>query len=221
MEYRCISADCHIDLSWLPHDLFVVNASTAMRDRMPYVEQDGPAGPRWTTKSGLSMGLANGKGSKGALGVGTPFVAGRTHRDDRIAATGLYEDGSKGILRPTTPELRIRDQDRDGVQAEVMYGLHGHGHKIKDQESEFAGTFSYRGVVALAQSVANYPSKPIRMIIAYAPGGAVDVVGRIVAIELSKAWGQSVIPNNEAGGSGTVGLNQGMKATPDGYTLMM
>ena len=145
MEYRCISADCHIDLSWLPHDLFVVNASTAMRDRMPYVEQDGPAGPRWTTKSGLSMGLANGKGSKGALGVGTPFVAGRTHRDDRIAATGLYEDGSKGICRPTTPELRIRDQDRDGVQAEVMYGLHGHGHKIKDQESEFAGTFSYRG----------------------------------------------------------------------------
>ena len=77
------------------------------------------------------------------------------------------------------------------------------------------------GAVALAQSVANYPSKPMRMIIAYAPGGAVDVVGRIVAIELSKAWGQSVIPNNEAGGSGTVGLNQGMKATPDGYTLMM
>ena len=61
MEYRCISADCHIDLGWLPHDLFVSNASHAMKDRMPYVTQ-GPDGPKWVTKLGANLGLANGRG---------------------------------------------------------------------------------------------------------------------------------------------------------------
>ena len=69
MEYRCISADCHIDLCWLPHDLFVSNASQAMKDRMPYVIQ-GSDGPMWVTKSGLNLGFANGKGGTGAVGSG-------------------------------------------------------------------------------------------------------------------------------------------------------
>ena len=60
MEYRCISADCHIDLGWMPYDLFVSNASQAMKDRMPYVVH-GPNGPMWMTKTGLSLGLANGR----------------------------------------------------------------------------------------------------------------------------------------------------------------
>src|SRR5262245_45152565 len=48
MRYNRISADCHIDLPWLPPDLFTANASAAMKDRMPYVT-DGPDGLRWTT----------------------------------------------------------------------------------------------------------------------------------------------------------------------------
>ena len=75
--------------------------------------------------------------------------------------------------------------------------------------------------VAFAQNAANYPSKSLRMIIPFAPGGGVDIAGRIVAAELSKAWGQSVVPANQAGASGTIGLTQGMKATPDGYTLIL
>src|SRR5262249_10759801 len=105
MEYRCISADCHIDLSWMPHDLFVSSASQAMKDRMPYVSS-GPDGLKWVTKSGLNFGFANGVGSPGAIGAGgnTKYVAGSDHRLDRIASTGLYSDGSKGIFRPTTPD---------------------------------------------------------------------------------------------------------------------
>ena len=68
MEYHCISADSHIDLNWLPHDLFVSNASQAMKDRVPYVTQ-GPNGPMWVTKSGLNLGFANGKGGMGGAAV--------------------------------------------------------------------------------------------------------------------------------------------------------
>jgi hypothetical protein len=57
VEYHCISADCHIDLSWLPHDLFVSNASQAMKDRLSSVTER-PDGLMWVTKSGLNLGLA-------------------------------------------------------------------------------------------------------------------------------------------------------------------
>ena len=136
MEYRCISADCHIDLCWIPHDLFVSNASQAMKDRMPYVAP-GPDGPNWVTRSGNFLGPANAKGAAGALGgvKSVRYIKGMDHRRDRMAETGLYSDGSKGIFRPTTPELRLTDQERDGVQAEVMYGLLGAGNTMTDREA--------------------------------------------------------------------------------------
>jgi predicted TIM-barrel fold metal-dependent hydrolase len=134
MLYRCISADCHIDLNWMPHDLFVANASTKLKDRMPYVA-DGPDGLHWTTRSGLELGLANGRGSEGVYGgTGRKYVPGKEPRIDRIASTGLYSDGAQGIFRPTTPELRLADQDRDGIQAEVLYGLLGVGNKMPERE---------------------------------------------------------------------------------------
>jgi predicted TIM-barrel fold metal-dependent hydrolase len=135
MEYRCISADCHIDLSWMPHDLFISNASQSMRERMPYVVQRAD-GPHWVTRSGLDLGFANGKGSTGVSSAGgkSQYVAGKAHRLDRIASTGLYKEGSQGIFRPTTPELRLQDQDRDGIQAEVLYNLLGAGSKMTEPE---------------------------------------------------------------------------------------
>lgn len=133
MEYSCISADCHIDLSWLPYDLFTSNASAAMKDRMPHVVQEAE-GPRWITREG-PLGFANGKGGTGAMAIGRKYVAGAEHRPDRMAAAGLFSDGLEGVFRPTTPELRIRDQDPDGIQAEVLYGLLGVGHKMTDREA--------------------------------------------------------------------------------------
>ncbi len=134
MEYHCVSADCHIDLCWLPHDLFVSTATPAMKDRMPYVVQ-GHDGPMWVTKSGLNLGLANGKGGTGAHAIGRKYVPGKVHRLDSMAATGLYTDGAQNIFRPTTPELRLADQNRDGIQAEVLYGLLGAGIKMTDREA--------------------------------------------------------------------------------------
>jgi predicted TIM-barrel fold metal-dependent hydrolase len=69
------------------------------------------------------------------MAIGRKYIAGAEHRPDRMAAAGLFEDGLKGFFRPTTPELRIKDQDLDGVQAEVLYGLLGVGHKMTDREA--------------------------------------------------------------------------------------
>jgi predicted TIM-barrel fold metal-dependent hydrolase len=129
MEYTRISADCHIDLPWLPPDLFTANASAAMKDRMPYVAE-GPDGPYWTCKKGTSFGLVCGVGPSGQK-----LVPGQHHRVDVMAATGLYDDGKQGIRRVTDPALRLKDQDRDDVQAEVIYGILGAATRLGDHEA--------------------------------------------------------------------------------------
>jgi len=135
MNYTRISADCHIDLCWLPHDLFVTEASVAMRDRMPYVEE-GPNGPYWRTRSGINLGLANGVGAGGTMSSGgRRYVPGQEPRGDRFAEMGLFADAARGVFRPTTPELRLKEQDLDNTQAEVLYGLLGSGMKFTDQEA--------------------------------------------------------------------------------------
>src|SRR5687767_15313124 len=64
MQYTRISADSHIDLPWIPPDLFTSNASAGMKERMPYVT-DGPDGPHWTSRHGKSFGLWGGVGPAG------------------------------------------------------------------------------------------------------------------------------------------------------------
>jgi predicted TIM-barrel fold metal-dependent hydrolase len=128
-RYELISADCHIDLCWLPPDLFRSNASATMRERMPYVTES-PQGPQWVTKKGANLGRPCGMGS-----AGREYVPGRIHRADRMASTGLYDDGARGIRRLTDPELRLKDQERDGVQAEVLYGVLGTTGRMNDPEA--------------------------------------------------------------------------------------
>ncbi|ARP76845.1 tripartite tricarboxylate transporter family receptor [Bordetella bronchiseptica CA90 BB1334] len=66
-----------------------------------------------------------------------------------------------------------------------------------------------------------YPDRPIRMIVPYPPGGATDVIGRVLAKEMSGALGQSVVVENRAGAAGNIGADVVAKATPDGYTILM
>ena len=67
----------------------------------------------------------------------------------------------------------------------------------------------------------NYPTKPIRMIIALAPGGGVDTTGRFIASKLNEVWGQSVVADNRPGAGGTIAAEIVATAPPDGYTLLM
>ena len=73
---------------------------------------------------------------------------------------------------------------------------------------------------ALGQSDA-YPSRPLRMIIPFAPGGASDFIGRILQPKLAEALGQQVVVDNRAGASGNIGVETAAHATPDGYTFLL
>jgi tripartite-type tricarboxylate transporter receptor subunit TctC len=74
------------------------------------------------------------------------------------------------------------------------------------------------GAAAHAQST--YPNKPVRLIISFTPGSAIDIVGRIVATKLAEIWGQPVIPENRAGAGGSIGSALVVQSPPDGYTLL-
>ena len=66
-----------------------------------------------------------------------------------------------------------------------------------------------------------FPTKPVRIIVAFPPGGGTDIVARLLAPKLSDAWGQAVIVENRAGAAGTIGTEAAARAEPDGHTLFM
>jgi len=78
-------------------------------------------------------------------------------------------------------------------------------------------------VAALCSAAAaqTYPTKTVRMIVGYPPGGPTDVLARIVSQKLTQAWGQQVIVDNRPGASGMIGAEFTARAAPDGYTLLM
>jgi tripartite-type tricarboxylate transporter receptor subunit TctC len=75
--------------------------------------------------------------------------------------------------------------------------------------------------VAAVADAAEYPTKPIMLIVPYAPGGSVDTVARIVGNEVSNEIGQPIIIENRSGAAGNIGFETVARALPDGYTLLM
>jgi tripartite-type tricarboxylate transporter receptor subunit TctC len=65
-----------------------------------------------------------------------------------------------------------------------------------------------------------YPSKPVRMIVPFAPGGSTDVIARLIGQKLSEVWGQQVVIDNRAGAGGNIGMGLAAHANPDGHTIL-
>ena len=85
--------------------------------------------------------------------------------------------------------------------------------------SLIALTLSCSSFYTLAQQA--FPTKPIRLIVGFAPGGGTDIVARAIAPKMSEILGQSVIVENKSGAAGTIAADQIAKSTPDGYTLLV
>ncbi|MCH8088883.1 MAG: amidohydrolase [Chloroflexi bacterium] len=114
MDYTVISADTHLDLTWLPGDMFMQAAPDGIKDKMPHVRETDK-GKRWIIE-GEDIARAGGF---------SEYVPGEYHHLDRMAEAGFYSGVQEGIYRPAVAELRIEDQDRDQVNAEVIYGILG------------------------------------------------------------------------------------------------
>jgi len=74
---------------------------------------------------------------------------------------------------------------------------------------------------SVGYSQSAYPSKPIRLVVAFPPGGSTDIIARLVGQKLGERLGQQVIVDNRGGAGGTIGTEIAAKATPDGHTLTM
>ncbi|OZI34251.1 hypothetical protein CAL29_11965 [Bordetella genomosp. 10] len=107
---------------------------------------------------------------------------------------------------------RLRARLRDGLRAR----LHAGG-----AAACLAALALVLAAPARAESAQDYPSRPIRMIVAYGAGGANDIIARIVAKELNEVLKQSVVVINVPGAGGTIGAGEAARAAPDGYTLLM
>jgi len=86
-------------------------------------------------------------------------------------------------------------------------------------------TFAVCALLGVMNSIASaadvYPSKPIRIVVAYTPAGTTDILARAIGQKLTEAWGQPVIVDNRPGANGNIGTEYAAKATADGYTLLM
>src|SRR5216684_8083267 len=83
--------------------------------------------------------------------------------------------------------------------------------------------FVFIGIVLCIENsnAQTYPSKPVRLIVAYPPGGSSDLMARVFGAKLTELWGQQVIVESKPGAAGSIGTEYAARQAPDGYTFMV
>jgi tripartite-type tricarboxylate transporter receptor subunit TctC len=83
----------------------------------------------------------------------------------------------------------------------------------------FAVSFAMWSAQPVVAQTASYPTKTVRWIVPFSPGGSVDILARLATAELTKSLGQQFVVDNRTGASGTIGTEIVARAAPDGYTI--
>lgn len=86
---------------------------------------------------------------------------------------------------------------------------------------KYTGSLFLLTMAAITPAWSAYPEKPVKILVGFAPGGANDIIARLIAKELSTSWGQSVTVENRPGANGAIAFQQAAKAPADGYTLVL
>jgi len=94
-------------------------------------------------------------------------------------------------------------------------------HRLRVVRAAVLGSVVAAGVVSLANAQANYPTKPIRIMVGFAAGGPADIIARVVGGRLGDLLGQQVVIENRTGAGGTIATEAVARSDPDGYTLLM
>ena len=92
---------------------------------------------------------------------------------------------------------------------------------MKIRLSVLRAVFTVASLCLGANAYANYPDKPVKLLVGYGPGGATDIIARVLSKYLSDKWGQAVVVENKPGASGMIAANDVVRAAPDGYTLLL
>ena len=111
-----------------------------------------------------------------------------------------------------------------GEQMDVGVDRWQHGKKIitgADKMNPMRIALMFLLAANAATALAQWPSKPIRMVVTYAPGGGADLMARLIAPKMQEALGQPIVVENRGGAGGTIGAELVAKSAPDGYTLML
>src|SRR6185503_10844948 len=151
--------------------------------------------------------------------------AGR-HGTGRAARTDAR--GNRAVAEPHLdgPDDAARHRSRGAQPPDAHQGVRQIGAPEEgDPAAHFGGMMKRLiGALLLAPVLAaaqGYPSKPVKMVIPFAPGGASDFVGRILQPNLSELLGQQVVIENRPGASGNIGVEVTARAAPDGYTILL
>ena len=122
---------------------------------------------------------------------------------------------------------------RDGLARDLsVRSRKGGGRRLRDRVADALKTLSRRAPLALLALVATvlaahaqgsdiYPSRPITLVVPFAPSGGNNIMARLVGERMGKALGQQIVVENRAGAGGNIGSRQAARSAPDGYTMLL
>ena len=119
-----------------------------------------------------------------------------------------------------------RDRNRANSSEDSVHPIKRFSHKlpavrVMTTACVAASMLLLVGALVAPLCAQTYPSKPVRFILPYPPGGATDILGRIISQKFADQFGQPFVPENRPGAGGNIGTEIAAKAQPDGYTIVL